>query len=150
MKLYIKGFEYDEKKGDLLEQMKKYDEDHYNNIRKIKSETAKKKKETDILYVLQARMATLLWMSMYEHTRKRSWTSLVPYSVEDLKEHLEHKFTQNMTWNDFLQGKIHIDHIMSRSKLGYPVPHDINFQKLWALDNLQPLWAKDNIKKGAK
>jgi hypothetical protein len=68
------------------------------------------------------------------------------YTVDQLKEHLESKFTEGMTWEN--HGEWHIDHITPQSWLPFSSIEDENFIKCWALSNLQPLWAKDNISKG--
>ena len=80
----------------------------------------------------------------------RKWENLVGYSCEELRNHLEKLFKIGMTWEIFLQGKIHIDHIIPRSWWIYESPDDSEFKQCWALCNLQPLWNEDNIKKSNK
>lgn len=70
------------------------------------------------------------------------------YTVEQLKEHLEARFTDGMSWDN--RGKWHIDHIMPLASFKFDSPQDQEFKEAWALSNLQPLWALDNIRKGAK
>jgi hypothetical protein len=79
-----------------------------------------------------------------------SWKSLVGYTTDELKKHLEDKFVDGMDWDLFVKGKIHIDHIIPKSHFKYQKYTDEEFIMCWSLDNLQPLWAKDNLKKGAK
>jgi len=67
-------------------------------------------------------------------------------SREELKMHIESQFTEGMTWDKFLAGEIHIDHIVPIGKA--QTPEEIF--KLSHYTNLRPLWAKDNLKKGAK
>lgn len=87
----------------------------------------------------------------------------LPYSVQDLKEHLERQFEPWMTWNnhgvyktekynenDMLTWTWHIDHIIPQSKLPYISMEDENFKKCWMLNNLKPLKSVDNIRKGNK
>jgi hypothetical protein len=69
---------------------------------------------------------------------------LVGYNAEDLRKHLESKFTNGMNWNAFLRGEIHVDHLVPVSFFIYDKPEDQEFQYCWSLNNLQPLWAKDN------
>lgn len=78
------------------------------------------------------------------------WETLAGYSVDDLKLHLEKQFTDEMSWEAFMNGEIHIDHIHPISRFNYVSVMDEQFRLCWALDNLQPLWAIDNIKKGNK
>lgn len=68
--------------------------------------------------------------------------SLMGYSLEDLKEHLEKSFTENMSWEN--SNKWHIDHIKPRSSFKV-----IEIKECFKLDNLKPIWSIDNLKKGS-
>jgi len=77
----------------------------------------------------------------------------LPYTAEELKEHLEKQFEPWMNWDNW--GKYEkdrktwqIDHIKPQSSLPFSDFKKDNFQKLWALDNLQPLETIENIRKG--
>lgn len=67
-------------------------------------------------------------------------------SVPELIKHLESKFQDGMSWQNY--GKWHIDHIRPLSSFNLSDPNELaiacNYQ------NLQPLWAVDNIRKNAK
>lgn len=70
---------------------------------------------------------------------------LLGYSIEDLKEHIERQFHKRMSWRAFLQGRIHIDHIVPQSSYNLSNPEE--WRACWALSNLRPLWASDNLRK---
>ena len=72
--------------------------------------------------------------------------SLVGCSVGELMSHLEAKFQEGMSWDNYPAW--HIDHIRPCSSfdLSDPKQQELCFN----YKNLQPLWAKDNMKKGAK
>jgi len=78
-------------------------------------------------------------------TKKEDNTiKLLNYSSIDLKLHLESRFSDGMSWDNY--GEWHIDHI--RPVFDFPSktpPCVIN-----SLNNLQPLWKIDNLKKGKK
>ncbi len=76
------------------------------------------------------------------------WESLVGYTIEELRNHLESQFTKGMTWENY--GKWHIDHIIPISFFQYVSPDDVEFKMCWRLENLRPLLGIDNIKKGNK
>lgn len=77
---------------------------------------------------------------------RRTWYSLVGYTLEDLKKHLEKQFDENMSWDNY--GKYwHVDHIRPQSSFNYVLPTDDDFIKCWALENLQPLEAMENQRK---
>ena len=70
----------------------------------------------------------------------------LPYTVEQLREHLKRSFLPGMSWDNY--GQWHVDHIVPDSWFTYSSVNDEGFKKSWALDNLQPLWAKDNLSNG--
>jgi hypothetical protein len=75
-----------------------------------------------------------------------SINKILPYSVDDLKNHLESKFESGMTWDNY--GKWEIDHITPDSWFKYNSTEDRGFKDSWSLNNLQPLWKVDNASKG--
>jgi hypothetical protein len=81
----------------------------------------------------------------YLGTEKELTTiELLGYSPSQLKETIESKFIDGMSWNNY--GEWHIDHIKPISSFDKTEnPKIIN-----SLDNLQPLWAFDNLSKGNK
>lgn len=72
----------------------------------------------------------------------------LPYTIDELMQHLEKQFTEGMTWDNY--GKWHLDHRIPDSSFEYNSTKDTGFKESWALSNLQPLWAIDNKKKGSK
>lgn len=95
---------------------------------------------------LNNNMASGMWASLKGAKLKRPWESLVGYTRQQLMHHLELKFKDGMSWENY--GKWHVDHIMPKSGFQFDSAEDPEFHKCWALSNLQPLWAKDNIAKG--
>lgn len=79
----------------------------------------------------------------------RKWEMLVGYTTDQLKRHLERKFTPDMSWDNY-GSYWHIDHRIPESAFNFDTPDDIDFKRCWALKNLQPLEAKKNMIKGAK
>ena len=74
-----------------------------------------------------------------------SVTDMLGCSIEELRKHLENKWVDGMTWNNY--GILwEIDHVI-------PLSHDKSlngFVRLNHHNNLQPLWTEDNRKKGNK
>lgn len=104
------------------------------------------KKLSSLRGKLENRIHSGIYQSLRKGTKNRQrWELLVGYTVDQLKTHLEKKFTDGMSWNNI--GKWHIDHIIPISAFNFEKPEDIDFKKCWALSNLQPMWAKNNIKK---
>ena len=88
---------------------------------------------------------------------------LLPYSINELKQHLESQFEPWMNWknygpynaknwndNDPSTWTWQIDHITPASDLKYSSAQDENFKKCWALENLRPYSAKQNLIDGTR
>lgn len=86
----------------------------------------------------------------------------LPYTIQELKEHLEKQFESWMTWENYgvYRGSRwidsdqstwtwQIDHIIPQSNLCYLNMVDDNFKKCWSLSNLRPLSAKQNVMDGS-
>jgi hypothetical protein len=101
-----------------------------------------------IKHRLGMRISRGIYHSLRANKAGRHWETLVGYTINDLKKHLEAKFVNGMNWSNL--GKWHIDHKIPKSFFLYEKPEDTEFQMCWALDNLQPLWAKDNYTKSSK
>ncbi len=123
-----------------------------NNPEKCKKITyrSNKKRRSTPQGKINQRMATGIRDSLNGNKGGRAWETLVGYTVEQVKRHIEKRFTDGMTWEQFLKGKIHIDHKIPLSVFNFEKSEDIDFQKAWSLNNLQPLWATDNLKKRNK
>lgn len=78
----------------------------------------------------------------------KSWLSFVPYTIEQLKCHIERQFLPRMTWDN--RHLWHIDHIIPLASFKFTSPDDPDFRAAWALTNLRPLWAGQNQSKSAK
>jgi site-specific recombinase XerD len=65
---------------------------------------------------------------------------------DELKNHLEKKFTNGMSWANM--GEWHIDHIIPCSS--FDLTNIEQQMQCFHYSNLQPLWAKDNLSKSDK
>lgn len=73
------------------------------------------------------------------------WQELVGYTTEQLVKHLESKFEDGMSWENY--GEWHVDHIIPKSWFHYESPEDWQFRVCWSRYNLQPMWASENLSK---
>ena len=72
----------------------------------------------------------------------------LPYTPQELKEHIEKQFDEHMTWEN--HGSYwHVDHIRPHASFNYDNLTHPDFQKCWALENLRPLEATENIRKSS-
>lgn len=69
-------------------------------------------------------------------------------SIAELKEYLEGKFGDGMSWDNWGRNGWHIDHIRPLSSFDLTDPDQL--KEACHYTNLQPLWAKDNLQKHNK
>lgn len=81
-------------------------------------------------------------------TKKYSVLEALPYSMEDLLQHLESQFDNEMSWENY-GSQWQLDHIIPQAYFAYDSLESENFLNCWALDNLQPLCPKENASKGS-
>lgn len=140
-KLYMKDYYVNnlERRKEYLEKNKKI-----VNIKRNISE--KKRRDNNSLYKLKVYVRNRIWFYLKKNnvTQKNTSFELVGCSPQELKIHLEEKFTQGMSWDN--QGKWHVDHIIPLSS----AKNEEELYKLCHFTNLQPMWAIENIKKGSK
>jgi 5-methylcytosine-specific restriction endonuclease McrA len=111
---------------------------------------ARERRKGDIKERLNARMRTMIRLSLRGNKNGYSWESLAGYSSDDLRNHLQKTMPHGMTWADFMTGDLEIDHIIPQAAFNITSASDIDFKKCWALKNLQFLPAKKNRQKGAR
>lgn len=95
---------------------------------------------------IKASLASRLKKRFLSKNRKSTF-DMLPYSVDELVEHLESQFKPGMSWYNYGRGGWHIDHVIPDSWFNYESICDDEFQKSWSLENLQPMWEAENFKK---
>lgn len=103
----------------------------------------------DPSYRLMHRIAARVRL-MAKGKGSRRTCDLLGYSMDELRQHLERQFTKGMTWERFMKGEIHIDHIIPVSAFNIQSVDDPDFKACWALTNLRPMWARENLSKNNK
>jgi hypothetical protein len=113
---------------------------------KLKEIGRHKKRYSDPFYRINKLMSNRI-NQLIKDKNNQSWISIVDYTIAELKNHLENKFRDGMTWKNY--GKYwHIDHVKPVSHFKFSSKHDPEFKECWRLENLQPLLAFENLSKG--
>jgi len=117
-----------------------------NNRQKI-NDQEKNRRRTDVIYKMihNLRCRTNSYFNKKNINKKNKSFEIIGCSPKFLKEFLEKKFTDGMSWDD-MGRKIHIDHIIPLSS----AKTEEEIYKLCHYTNLQPLWAEENLKKSNK
>lgn len=108
------------------------------------------RRRTDPSFRLKCNTRTALWTCLKERNvaKYRSTFALLGYTIEELMSHLESKFTEGMSWDNY--GEWHLDHKKPMTSFKFESVDDEEFKECWSLDNLQPLWGVDNLFKSAR
>ncbi len=154
----------DDHKKDIAEYSKEYAEQNKDVIAIRKAEYMRERKQIDPAFKLRAiistKIATVLKLNESSKDGDSCLTYL-PYSIGELRTHIEKQFESWMTWenhgrydpliwddNDLSTWTWQLDHIIPQSDLPYTSMSDSNFKKCWGLDNLRPYSAKQNLLDG--
>lgn len=107
-----------------------------------------KKYRTDIQYKLLHNLRSRIKNVLKGIAKDSTTMRLIGCTLKEFQEHIESKFTEEMSWEKVLDGSIHIDHIKPCSR--FDLTNPLEQKECFHYTNLQPLWAIDNLKKGAK
>ena len=127
----------------------KYNQNHKKVILQYKKNYEFWRRQNDLVYRLRCNISCDINAGLKKQNARKNcptWSKL-SYSPKDLKEHLESRFDQNMSWENY-GSYWQIDHIYPQSKLPYNSMDHPNFLKCWGLENLRPLSCEENARKG--
>lgn len=137
-------------------EMKKEYKTKYNKV--YSSERSK----IDVNFRLRHITSFLIYLGLKKRNLtkdgKSGWAAL-PYTVKELRAHLESQFEPWMTWDNW--GKYdpetfdsnprwQLDHIIPQSDFQFKEMGDEEWLKCWNLNNLRPLSAKQNVLDGTR
>lgn len=115
----------------------------YRQTKKYVESWKKTSKKNRLHQTISTRMRQSLNGCKYN----RKWESLVNYTLEGLKQHLELQFQEGMDWSNHGLYGWHIDHVRPIDSFDIESYDDDDFKECWSLSNLQPLWWQDNLRK---
>ena len=107
-----------------------------------------KKSATDICYriVKNLRSRTRFALKKWDTVKSDTTERLLGCTIPEFKKYFSSLFTEGMTWELFMLGEIHIDHIKPCSKFDLRISEQQ--RECFHYTNLQPLWQLDNLRKG--
>ena len=160
-KLKQNGRYYQRYKDRMLKEAKEYYKKNYKNILRKTEEYFQNNKEKiliyrkekykrDLKFNLNHKIRNAIRKSLKGNKAGKHWETLVGYSVNDLMEHLKKTLSKGYCWQDYMENKLEIDHIIPKSVFNFTKSDHIDFKRCWALNNLRLLPAKENLIKSNK
>lgn len=148
-----------------IDKKKKYDKNYYllnkDKIINNHNEQNIKRRKIDINFKIKTNISNSIYKKLKNIKNNKSCLKYLPFTIQELKEHIEKQFEPWMNWNnwgiyniktwndnDQLTWKWQIDHIVPHSEFKYNSMNDIEFKNCWTLNNLRPYSAKQNVLDG--
>jgi len=129
-----------------LEYYRKYHQGH----KKERNEYERNRYKTDLKFNITKKMSKRIRDSLKDNKNGRRWEDLVGYNLNKLVNRLKKTIPRGYTWVDYLEKRLHIDHIIPKSAFNYTRPENPDFKRCWALNNLRLLPKKENLNKHNK
>jgi hypothetical protein len=130
--------QYDKKRNEKLKEFRnKQRLDNYH-----------KRKIYDIDFRLRRSLRSRMYYAVKNGYKCDKTMELIGCDINTLKNHLESKFTEGMSWSNYGKNGWEIDHIIPCSL--FNLTNDLDQKECFNYLNLQPLWMLDNILKSNK
>ena len=125
----------------LVEYFKRYYQEHKEKKRTYQNN----KRKMNLKYNLNHKISGAIYKALKRNKNGYHWEMLIGYTLDDLIKHLKNTMPNGYTWQDYMEGKLHIDHIIPNDAFNYDSAENPDFKRCWALSNLRLLPAKENI-----
>jgi len=134
---------YQKNKEQILKRHRAYYQDNKESISKWQTTYERNRRRDNIQRRLSCNLRTRLYCAITRGSKAGSAVKDLGCSIDELKQHLESKFQEGMTWDNY--GAWHIDHV--KPLASFDLTDRDQFLEACHYTNLQPLWAEDNLKK---
>jgi hypothetical protein len=157
---------YHNNKNTIKEYKQNYYKRNKDSIKKRVASNILNRRKNDKEYNIRCVISTSIYKALKKTGGSKCNSSIIahlPYSIQELKTHLELQFKKWMNWDNWGRYDIltwddndsntwtwNIDHIKPQSSFKFTSLKDEEFKKCWSLDNLRPYSSKKNIAKGSR
>ena len=145
---------YKENRKKILEKMevqkKQWRKDNPEKVKKYNRRWRNKKYKTDLRFNLNEKMKSAIRISLKGNKGGKHWEDLVGYTLKDLIKRLKKTMPKGYTWQDYLDGRLEVDHKIPIKVFNFTKSGHIDFKRCWALKNLRLLPAEENRSKKDK
>lgn len=134
-----------------------YQKKYNKNNREMLNEKWKKlyhsKLKFNEKFIISRKISSAIHHSLKGNKNGQHYEDLLKFTFDELKAYLIKDLSKNYpdyTWQDYIDGLLHLDHIIPIDVFNFSKPIDIDFQKCWALSNLRLIPAHENLSKSNK
>ena len=123
---------------------------NYERVKELARSWRRNKWRTDLKFNLTVRVFRGINSSIKKNRKGgtwgkgRMWEKSVGYTCKDLIKHFKKTIPKGYTWEDYLQGKLQMDHIIPILAFNYTKPENLSFKKCWSLKNIRLLPVGEN------
>jgi hypothetical protein len=163
---------YENNKSEILQDRQEYYKSHKDEIKQYQQENKPKirvqqnrrlqsRRANEPAFKIRDRVSSSIRLHLKLNGSSKNGNSIsefLPYTIDELRYHLESLFESWMNWNNYGIYRLEtwndhdpstwtwqIDHIIPHSQFNYVSMEDLAFKDCWALSNLRPYSAKQNI-----
>jgi 5-methylcytosine-specific restriction endonuclease McrA len=129
---------------------KEYNKIYYQQNKKYYNDYYLTKYWNEKKFNLTKRMYSIIRQCILKNKSGWGWETYVGYTLEELIKRLKKTIPNGYTWQNYINGKLEIDHIIPISIFNFNKPEDYDFQRCWALENLRLLPAIENKIKNSR
>lgn len=115
---------------------------------KYQSEYKIKRYNSELQFKIKHVLRARLRKAMLNNWKSGSAVSELGCSIEQFKAHIESKFQEGMSWNNWSRDGWHVDHIIPLDNFDLSKIEEL--KKACHYTNLQPLWYRENSIKSNK
>ena len=133
---------YEKHKEKLLKQFLMKHDGHVKAWRSSKARIQKWSYKHNINVMLYAKLKRGIYRCLGDKARYSNWSSYLGYTIDELREHIEKRFTYGMSWEN--RHDWHIDHIVPLCAFEIESVDSAEFRACFGLHNLRPVWPDDN------
>ena len=137
---------YNQNKQHILDKNQQYYVTHKENKKIYSKKWAQFSRNNNHDFKLRESLRSRLGKAIKNNQKAGSAVKDLGCTIPELKQYLESKFQEGMTWDNWGVHGWHIDHIIPLAS--FDLSDRERFLKACHYTNLQPLWAKDNLSKG--
>ena len=155
---------YLDNREELIEDAKLYASENPEWLKNYHNEYYKERRLSDPNFRIRTAISANINYYLKSNNSSKAGASCLnylPFTVDELRKHLENQFDQWMNWDNYGRYEAstwndsdmstwtwQIDHIVPQSTLPYVSMEEENFKKCWSLENLRPLNSKQNFLDG--